>query len=162
MPAVVRIRTCALALVIALGGVVLPATAAEAATHPVGRVGGSVAAAGLGQRLLAEAATHLGAPYVFGATGPQAFDCSGFTMYVFGRLGIALPRSSSGQYGFVRHVAQADRQVGDLIFFRLGGGGVNHVGIYAGNDQIVVAPKSGDHVRYEAIWTSAYSVGRAG
>ena len=62
----------------------------------------------------------------------------------------------------MRHVAQADRQVGDLIFFRLGGGGVDHVGIYAGNNQIVVAPKSGDHVRYEDIWTSAYSVGRVG
>jgi cell wall-associated NlpC family hydrolase len=113
----------------------------------------------LGERIVAEAARHIGAPYVYGATGPGAFDCSGFTRYVFGRLGISLPRTSAEQYAAVRHVGNADKQLGDLIFFRLGGGGVDHVGIYAGNNQILVAPKSGDHVRYEAIWTS-YSVGR--
>jgi cell wall-associated NlpC family hydrolase len=115
----------------------------------------------LGRRAVSEAARHVGAPYVYGATGPSAFDCSGFTQYVFGRLGVGLPRTAAAQYGAVRHVADADKQVGDLIFFRLGGGGIDHVGIYAGGNQIVVAPKTGDHVRYEAIWTS-YSVGRAG
>jgi cell wall-associated NlpC family hydrolase len=72
-----------------------------------------------------------------------------------------LPRTSAEQYAAVRHVGNADKRIGDLIFFRLGGGGVDHVGIYAGNNQILVAPKSGDHVRYETIWTS-YSVGRVG
>jgi cell wall-associated NlpC family hydrolase len=119
------------------------------------------AAAPLGARAVAEAARHLGAPYVYGATGPNAFDCSGFTRYVFGRLGVSLPRTAAEQYDAVRHVAVADRQPGDLIFFRLGSGGVDHVGIYAGNDQVIVAPKAGDHVRYEAIWTS-YEVGRVG
>ena len=113
----------------------------------------------LGPRVVGEAARHLGAPYVFGATGPQAFDCSGFTRYVYARLGIALPRTAADQYAAVRHVAAADRRPGDLIFFRLGGGGIDHVGIYAGGDEIIVAPKTGDHVRYEAIWTS-YQVGR--
>src|SRR4051794_34597422 len=111
MPAAVRARTFALTLALALAGAAFPATAASASTHPVSK------AAPFGQRVVAEAATHLGAPYVFGATGPRAFDCSGFTMYVFGRLGVSLPHSSSGQYGSVRHVAQADRRVGDLIFF---------------------------------------------
>jgi cell wall-associated NlpC family hydrolase len=113
----------------------------------------------LGERIVAEAARHIGAPYVYGATGPDAFDCSGFTRYVYGRLGISLPRTSAEQYDAVRHVSNADKQLGDLIFFRLGGGGIDHVGIYAGNNTMLVAPKSGDHVRYEAIWTS-YSVGR--
>ena len=113
----------------------------------------------IGQRVMAEAVKHLGAPYVYGATGPRAFDCSGFTQYVYGRLGIALPRTSADQYAAVRHIANGDKQVGDLIFFRLGGGGVDHVGIYAGNNEIVVAPKTGDHVRFEKIWTG-YSVGR--
>ena len=113
----------------------------------------------LGERIVAEAAKHVGAPYVYGATGPGAFDCSGFTRYVFARLGIALPRTSAEQYAAVRHVSNADRQIGDLIFFRLGGGAVDHVGIYAGNNEMLVAPKTGDHVRYENIWTS-YSVGR--
>jgi cell wall-associated NlpC family hydrolase len=115
----------------------------------------------LSTRIMNEAERHLGAPYVYGATGPNAFDCSGLTQYVFGRLGITLPRTAADQYGSVRHVSNADRQIGDLIFFRLGGGGVDHVGIYAGNDQILVAPQTGDHVRYEKIWTS-YSVGRVG
>lgn len=116
-------------------------------------------AAQLGQAAVAEAARHLGAPYEFGAAGPSAFDCSGLVQYVYGRLGVALPRSAADQYAAVRHVADADRQPGDLIFFRLGGGGIDHVGIYAGADEIVVAPTSGDHVRYQHIWTS-YSVGR--
>lgn len=115
----------------------------------------------LGERIVTEAARHLGAPYVYGATGPGAFDCSGFTRYVLGRLGISLPRTSAEQYDAVRHVSNADKRAGDLIFFRLGGGGIDHVGIYAGDNQMVVAPKTGDHVRYEAIWTS-YSVGRVG
>jgi cell wall-associated NlpC family hydrolase len=115
----------------------------------------------LGQRIVSEASRHLGAPYVYGATGPSAFDCSGFTQYVFGRLGVVLPRTAAQQYAAVRHVANADKRVGDLIFFRLGGGGIDHVGIYAGKNQIVVAPKTGDRVKFETIWT-AYSVGRAG
>jgi cell wall-associated NlpC family hydrolase len=113
----------------------------------------------IGVRILAEAARHIGAPYVYGATGPRSFDCSGLTQYVLARLGISLPRTAAEQYGAVRHVANGDKRIGDLIFFRLGGGGIDHVGIYAGNNQMVVAPKTGDHVRYEAIWTS-YSVGR--
>ncbi|MDX6245741.1 MAG: hypothetical protein QOE76_3464 [Frankiales bacterium] len=115
----------------------------------------------LGERILAEGVRHLGAPYVYGATGPASFDCSGLTRYVFGRLGISLPRTSAEQYAAVRHIGAGDKQIGDLIFFRLGGGGVDHVGIYAGNNQILVAPKTGDHVRYQTIWTS-YAVGRAG
>ncbi|BEP16515.1 hypothetical protein acdb102_48260 [Acidothermaceae bacterium B102] len=162
MPAVLRARATAAAavLAVAFGGVALPATAASAATHraPVGHVG----SVSIGQRALAEAARHLGAPYVFGSAGPRTFDCSGLIQYAFAQVGVSLPRSSGDQYAAVRHIATADRQPGDLIFFRLGGGGVDHVGIYAGNNQIVVAPKSGDHVRYQTLWTSAYSVGRVG
>src|SRR4051794_6934949 len=111
MPAAARTRTRTFVLTaaLALAGSVLPASSASATTHSVSST------APFGQRVVAEAATHLGAPYVFGATGPGAFDCSGFTMYVFGRLGVSLPHSSSGQYGSVRHVAQTDRRVGDLI-----------------------------------------------
>ena len=162
MSALLRARATATALAVAvvLGGVALPATAASAATHraPVGHVG----AFSVGDRALAEAVRHLGAPYVFGSAGPRSFDCSGLIQYAFAQVGVSLPRSSGDQYAVVRHIATADRQPGDLIFFRLGGGAVDHVGIYAGNNEIVVAPKSGDHVRYETIWTGAYSVGRVG
>ena len=96
----------------------------------------------LGERAVVEAAPPLGAPYVYGATGPRSFDCSGFARYVYERLGVSLPRTAAQQYGAVRHVAVGARQPGDLIFFRLGGGGIDHVGIYAGNNTIIVAPKS--------------------
>ena len=162
MSAVLRARATATALAVAvvLGGVALPATAASAATHrgPVGHVG----VYPVGDRALAEAVRHLGEPYVFGSAGPRSFDCSGLIQYAFAQVGVALPRSSGDQYAAVRHIAASDRQPGDLIFFRLGGGGVDHVGIYAGNNEIVVAPKTGDYVRYESIWTSSYSVGRVG
>jgi peptidoglycan DL-endopeptidase CwlO len=171
VPATARFRmlrravTLALSLGVLVGTGLAPAAAAAgsgptranpAPSHPP-----QAAVVSFGDTVLAEAVRHLGAPYVYGAAGPQAFDCSGFVQYVLGRLGVVLPRTSADQYAAVRHVAVADRQVGDLVFFRLGGGGIDHVGIYAGKDQIVVAPKSGDHVRYEKIWTS-YSVGRAG
>jgi peptidoglycan DL-endopeptidase CwlO len=151
------LATVAVALVLATGA------PAMAATGPHGHVGGPVATAdqALGARVVAEAARHLGAPYVYGATGPQAFDCSGFVQYVYARLGVSLPRTAAQQYDAVRHISNADKQPGDLVFFRLGGGGIDHVGIYAGNDQVIVAPKAGDHVRYQTIWTS-YQVGRVG
>jgi cell wall-associated NlpC family hydrolase len=152
--------------------VLVPATPSFAATahakphakshaKPQGHTIRSADPAPVGARALVEAARHLGAPYVYGATGPNAFDCSGFVRYVFGRVGVALPRTAAEQYAAVRHLPDAQRQPGDLIFFRLGGGGIDHVGIYAGNNEIIVAPKTGDHIRYQAIWTS-YQVGRIG
>lgn len=110
----------------------------------------------LGQRALQEAARHKGAPYQYGATGPSAFDCSGFTRYVYGRLGKSLPHSSQEQEQVTRAVSQSAAQVGDLIF--LGGGG--HVGIYAGNGKMWDAPRSGGYVSLRSIWTSDYRVGR--
>jgi cell wall-associated NlpC family hydrolase len=118
------------------------------------------AAVPLGQKVVAEAKTHKGKPYVYGATGPSKFDCSGFTKYVFSRFGKKLPHSSSAQYGAVSHVAKSSVQVGDLIFFKSSSGSINHVSIYAGNGKMWDAPKSGDHVRLRAIYSSNYVVGR--
>ncbi len=116
-------------------------------------------AATTGSRAVAEASRHAGAPYRYGATGPTRFDCSGYTRYVFGRLGRSLPHSSTQQYSATRHVAKASKQPGDLIFTR-SGGRITHVGIYAGAGQFWDAPKSGDHVRKRKIFTSDYVVGR--
>jgi cell wall-associated NlpC family hydrolase len=81
-------------------------------------------------------------------------------MYVFSRFGKRLPHSSSAQYNAVRHIAKSSKQVGDLLFFRSSSGSIGHVGIYAGNGKMWDAPKSGDHVRLRAIYSSNYSVGR--
>jgi len=120
---------------------------------------GRALAADPGPVVLSEAARHRGTPYVYGAGGPSSFDCSGFTSYVYGRLGISLPHSSSGQYADIPHVSKSDKVPGDLIF-TYNSGGIYHVGIYAGGNQMWAAPKTGDVVRKQTIWTSAYVVGR--
>lgn len=105
------------------------------------------------------AASKRGAPYRYGAEGPRAFDCSGYTHWVFARVGKRLPRTSSQQYGAADRIRARDRQRGDLVFFH-SGGGVYHVGIYAGHGRIWHAPHTGARVRMERIWTRAVSYGR--
>ena len=112
-----------------------------------------------GAAVVAEAARHKGKPYVYGADGPNSFDCSGFVQYVYGRLGINVPRTSSSQAAAARTVSKSDRQLGDLIIFRTGGS-VTHVGIYAGSGTMWVARRTGTTITRQDIYTSSYSVGR--
>ena len=116
----------------------------------------------LGQRAVEEASRHNGQPYVYGAAGPSRFDCSGFTMYVWGRMGKRLPHSSAQQYtsSAVRHVARSERTTGDLIFMKNSSGRITHVGIYVSRDRWWVAPKSGDHVKLQTLYSSNYVVAR--
>jgi peptidoglycan DL-endopeptidase CwlO len=111
-------------------------------------------------KVLSIAASQYGKPYHYGASGPSSFDCSGFTSYVFRKVGISLPHSSSAQYGVVHHIAKANKRPGDLIFM-YGSGGIYHVAIYAGNNQMWAATHTGDIVRKETIYSSSYLVGRA-
>jgi len=122
--------------------------------------GSTASATTPGAAYVHEASRHNGAPYHYGSAGPSRFDCSGFTMYVFSRFGKRLPHSSSAQYNAVRHIAKSSKQVGDLLFFRSSSGSIQHVGIYAGSGKMWDAPKTGDHVRLRAIYSSHYSVGR--
>lgn len=116
-------------------------------------------AAQYGQLILNAANQHYGAPYSYGATGPNTFDCSGFTGYIYRQFGVNLPRTSSQQYDAVQHLPQDQKQLGDLIFM-YDGGGIYHVGLYAGNNQIFAATHTGDVVRPGPIYTSSYLVGR--
>ena len=122
----------------------------------------SVEASTLGYAAVHEASRHNGQPYVYGAAGPTRFDCSGFTKYVYSRMGKYLPHSSSGQYtsSSVVHITQSHRAVGDLIFMRSSSGSIYHVGIYAGSNRWWVAPKTGDHVKLQTLYSSHYSVAR--
>jgi cell wall-associated NlpC family hydrolase len=115
----------------------------------------------LAERVLAEARRHAGAPYAYGAAGPNRFDCSGFTMYVFGRFGISLPHNAAQQARIARPVPAADKRPGDLIF-TYHGGTIGHVGIYAGGSQMWAAVATGDVVRLQSFGDRAYSVGRVG
>ena len=112
------------------------------------------------QRTITEAKRHAGKPYRWGADGPYRFDCSGYTKYVFGRLGKRLPHSSREQYRISQKVSKSNTRVGDLIFTYSRSGRIFHVGIYAGNGYMWAAPKTGDVVRRQRIWTSRYLVGR--
>jgi cell wall-associated NlpC family hydrolase len=118
------------------------------------------AAAPFGTQVVNEASKHSGKPYQWGAVGPYRFDCSGFTLYVFGRFGKKLPHNSRQQYSVVRHVAKADMKVGDLIFIGSSPSTIGHVGIYAGNGYMWHSPKSGDVVKRSPIWSRSYYVGR--
>jgi len=94
-----------------------------------------------GARVVRVALSYLGRPYVFGATGPRAFDCSGFTRYVMNRaVGIRLPRTAASQSRVGRRIARTNLQQGDLVFFEnTYKPGVSHVGIALGSGRMVHA-----------------------
>jgi cell wall-associated NlpC family hydrolase len=111
-------------------------------------------------RVIRVARAQKGDPYRYGAAGPNAFDCSGLTKFVFKKAaGKRLPRTSRAQYGAAKRIPARAARPGDLVFFH-GGSGVYHVGIYAGKHAIWHAPYSGSSVHRERIWTSAVSYGR--
>ena len=93
--------------------------------------------------VIAYAKTLLGKPYVWGAQGPNSFDSSGFTYYVFkNKAGIVLPRTSSAQSKYGTYVSKSNLKAGDLVFFDTNGandGNVSHVGMYIGNGQMIHA-----------------------
>lgn len=91
---------------------------------------------------------YLGAPYQWAASGPNRFDCSGFTMFVYRQVGVSLPHSSRAQYGVGERVSRADLQPGDLVFF---GSPIRHVGIYVGGGQYIHSPRTGDVVKISSL-----------
>ena len=103
---------------------------------------------------VAEAYNKLGDAYVWGAAGPSTFDCSGLTMWAWARGGVSLPHSAADQYNVIQHVAQADTQPGDLVFF---GSPIHHVGIYIGGGRMISAPHTGDVVKIQDAFRSDYA-----
>ncbi len=97
---------------------------------------------------------YLGVPYRWGGASPSGFDCSGFVMYVYGRLGISLPHSSGAQYNSGTHVSRSQLSPGDLVFF---GSPIHHVGIYVGGGDMIEAPYTGSSVRIRGIDRSDYT-----
>ena len=111
------------------------------------------------KKMLRTAASLKGRPYRYGATGPRAFDCSGYTLYVLKKQGIKIPRTAAQQYKKTKHVAKKRVRVGDLIF-KYGRGGIYHVGIYAGKHKMWHSPHSGSVVKLSKIYGSNWKVGR--
>ncbi|OFI05521.1 putative endopeptidase p60 precursor [Clostridium acetireducens DSM 10703] len=107
--------------------------------------------------IVAYATNFLGRPYQWGGNGPDAFDCSGFTKYVYAHFGIGLPRIASDQQGVGTSVSRGDLQPGDLVFF---GSPAHHVGIYVGNGCYIHAPRTGDVIKVSPLNRSDYSGAR--
>ena len=160
-----------------------PGTAAEGVTAPAAKnsrrwrvgatalltlaavAGGPLLTAGTAQattveaKALSIAASKHGDPYVYGAAGPNRFDCSGLTSYAFKKAGRTIPRTAQAQYNASHHISKASLKPGDLVFFH-SGRSVYHVGIYAGGGKIWHAPHTGTVVKLEKIWTTQVYYGR--
>jgi len=112
------------------------------------------------QKVLAEAARHKGARYVFGAEGPNAFDCSGFTQYVYKMAGKYIPRTASQQRRYLHVISKSQVKAGDLVFVR-SGSGASHVAIYAGGGKWWESSRPGTPLGLDKAWTTNVSYGRA-
>ncbi|WP_168712477.1 C40 family peptidase [Streptomyces sp. A1277] len=101
------------------------------------------------ERVLAFARAQIGKPYVWGATGPSSYDCSGLTRAAWKAAGVDIPRTTWDQVNVGTRIATADLQPGDLVFFY---DDISHVGIYKGDGMMIHAPKPGANVREESIY----------
>jgi cell wall-associated NlpC family hydrolase len=110
-------------------------------------------ATNVGTTALRAALTQRGKPYVWGAAGPDSYDCSGLVMWAFAQEGISLPHYTGSQWNSGMHVSRNDLQPGDLVFFFPD---ISHVGIYLGNGLMVDAPSSGQDVQVQAVFWSEY------
>lgn len=100
------------------------------------------------------AATRLGLPYVWGATGPSTFDCSGLTQWAYAQAGVRLPRTSREQYAQLPKVPLDQLAPGDLVFYAVdvtNPGSIHHVGIYLGDGLSLYAPQTGSVVKIGAV-----------
>jgi len=117
-----------------------------------------------GLEIVRTAESMIGAPYREGGALPDGFDCSGLVQYVFARHGVAVPRDVRRQAAAGAPVDRGDIAPGDLVFFATSGSGPTHVGIAAGGDRFIHAPKSGDVVRVESMsagyWRSRFVAAR--
>ncbi|APY88714.1 hypothetical protein DCW30_32425 [Streptomyces alfalfae] len=110
-------------------------------------LGDEAPASGRGAAALSAAATQIGKPYVSGGTGPNSYDCSGLTQWAFAQAGVSITRTTYTQQNDGTRIGRGELKPGDLVFFN----NLAHVGFYAGNGQVLHAPKPGANVRYESM-----------
>jgi cell wall-associated NlpC family hydrolase len=110
-------------------------------------------------KVLKEASRQKGKPYIYGAAGPRAFDCSGLVSYVYAHAAHRyLPHNAAAQYHSLHHVKRKNLEKGDLIF--VDDGYVSHVGIFAGHHHWWVAPHTGSHVQKQRIYHAHFVYAR--
>lgn len=112
----------------------------------------------LGDQIVAYAKQYLGTPYVWGGNGPNCFDCSGFTKYVYSHFGYNLNRTASAQLKNGVSVSRSELQAGDLVFFYNGkvSTPVSHVGIYIGNGDFIHASSNSYTVEISSLYARNY------
>jgi cell wall-associated NlpC family hydrolase len=108
----------------------------------------------IGGPAVAYALSKVGDAYVWGASGPSAFDCSGLMMASWAQAGVSLPHSSSAQYASGRHISESELQPGDLVFYY---SPISHVGMYIGDGKIVNALNPGAGVVISGLHDMPYS-----
>lgn len=146
-----RVTGVAIAALLGFGMALNPAT-----TPPAN----AAVSAAVGVKAVTVAASYAGVKYRLGGTSPTTgFDCSGYTKYVFAKIGKTIPRVAQDQYNASTKIYTQYARAGDLVFF-FSGSRVYHVAIYAGNGYIWHAPKPGGAVSKVKLWTSAVKYGR--
>ncbi len=130
------------------------ARAAQASRSGVRVPMSAVPASGRAAIAVRYALAQVGDAYVWGAAGPDAFDCSGLMMAAWGQAGVSLPHSSSAQHGYGTPVSSGDLRPGDLVFYY---SPISHVGMYIGNGMVVHAANPGEGVRVAPVFSMPYS-----
>jgi peptidoglycan DL-endopeptidase CwlO len=115
--------------------------------------GSSVAPSGRASGAVAYALAQVGKSYVYGAAGPNAFDCSGLTMAAYRSVGVYLPHSSSAQIGSGRRVSSGELRPGDLVFYY---SPIHHVGMYIGGGRIVHAANPSSGIRIDSLYSMPF------
>ena len=111
-----------------------------------------------GQAIASFALQYVGYPYVYGGASPSSgFDCSGLVYHTMHNFGISIARVASSQAGYGSYVSKSNLKIGDLVFFSNGGGGINHVGIYIGDNSFVHAANSSSGVKTDSLSSAYYS-----
>lgn len=117
----------------------------------------SSSSGGKGDKLVEKAKTKMGCKYVWGATGPNTFDCSGLTSWVHKQFGITIPRTSLAQSKSGTYIFKSNLKPGDLVFFKTTAAAVGHVGMYVGDGKFIHAPNSKSVVKIDSLSSSYYS-----
>ena len=113
-----------------------------------------------GKKVIALANNYRGVPYILGGTSPRGFDCSGYTQYVFRKLGVNLPRVAEAQFRATKRISRSQAKSGDLVFFHDRKGYTYHVAIYAGGGKTWHSPRPGRSVGPGRVRTSNVTFGR--
>jgi peptidoglycan DL-endopeptidase CwlO len=154
-----RLEAAARAFAARLEAARASAAASGAPFAALGSGGATDATSTVAAAAIAAARTRLGTPYIWGATGPGAFDCSGLTSWAYAQAGVRLPRTSREQWYAGPHPGLAELRPGDLLFWATdvtNPATIHHVALYLGDGQMIAAPHSGAVVTVQPVYLDGY------